>query len=292
MNRHRGLIVAFAPTAVCAALVLACGGTNARCIGGNDWSCDDGGVTTSDAAPDAGPDVSTNDGGPTFGDSSVSDGPPACTALNIGILGTLGNSTTSNFLQWLENAGTSVTQLQMNPTDPPLATSTLAQFDVVILSKLARAYAPSEATVLRDRIATGGGLISLSGFMLDWYSPSYTNDLLQPFSLAYAGNLFDGPITSFAVHPMTQGLTSVSFVGGYAIQDLGLGGSARTAIAFQPNTSNPAGYAVELGQGRGFVWGDEWIEYDSEWSSNAEIKQLWVDVFGWVAPKGCALVPQ
>ncbi|HSQ67917.1 MAG TPA: hypothetical protein VLM85_32125, partial [Polyangiaceae bacterium] len=43
---------------------------------------------------------------------------------------------------------------------------------------------------------------------------------------------------------------------------------------------------------RDFVWGDEWIEFDSQWSTLPEIKQLWVNVFAWVAPQGCPLQPQ
>ena len=36
--------------------------------------------------------------------------------------------------------------------------------------------------------------------------------------------------------------------------------------------------------GRAFVWGDEWIEYDSEWSSMPRIPELWLQVFAWIAP--------
>jgi len=40
------------------------------------------------------------------------------------------------------------------------------------------------------------------------------------------------------------------------------------------------------------VWGDEWIEFDSEWTTLPRIKQFWVNIFAWVAPRGCALQPQ
>jgi hypothetical protein len=43
---------------------------------------------------------------------------------------------------------------------------------------------------------------------------------------------------------------------------------------------------------RAFVFGDEWIEFDSEWTTQPQIKQFWVNVFAWVAPQGCALQPQ
>jgi hypothetical protein len=48
-----------------------------------------------------------------------------------------------------------------------------------------------------------------------------------------------------------------------------------------------------MGSGRAFVWGDEWIEFDSEWSTLPEIERLWVQVFTWIAPPTkCTLTPQ
>ena len=42
--------------------------------------------------------------------------------------------------------------------------------------------------------------------------------LLAPFSVAYTGGLLNGPVTTFATHPITTGLTSVTFNGGYVSQ--------------------------------------------------------------------------
>jgi hypothetical protein len=39
-----------------------------------------------------------------------------------------------------------------------------------------------------------------------------------------------------------------------------------------------------MGAGHGFVWGDEWIEFDSEWSAMPQIPQLWLQVFTWISP--------
>jgi hypothetical protein len=107
--------------------------------------------------------------------------------------------------------------------------------------------------------------------------------------VAYVSPELWGPVMTFVPHPTTQGLTSVTFVGGYAVSDLGGTASSRTAVASIGSTT--VGYAVTMGAGRAFVWGDEWIEFDSEWSQNAQIKQFWVNIFGWVAPQGCALQP-
>jgi hypothetical protein len=47
-----------------------------------------------------------------------------------------------------------------------------------------------------------------------------------------------------------------------------------------------------MGSGHAFVWGDEWIEFDSEWAALPEIPELWVQAFAWIAPMtACALNP-
>jgi hypothetical protein len=138
------------------------------------------------------------------------------------------------------------------------------------------------------------GVASMSGYSNDPTNDWHANSLLVPMSVAYSAPLLNGPVTQFATHPITAGLTSVTFNGGYPITDLGGAASTRTPIAFLPSGSGTVdvGYAIQMGAGRAFVWGDEWIEFDSEWSMLPEIKQLWVQVFSWISPSGkCALTP-
>jgi hypothetical protein len=172
--------------------------------------------------------------------------------------------------------------------------ATLAPFDVVVLDWLTRDYTAAEAAVLSTWIQAGGGLASMSGYDPNPIDNWHANSLLAPLQVAYNGSLLNGPVTSFATHPITAGLTSVTFAGGYAISDLGGAASTRTPIAFLSpgGTQVNVGYAIQMGSGRAFVWGDEWIEFDSQWSTLPEIKQLWVQVFGWLAqPNKCALMP-
>ncbi len=264
-------------------LLVACGSSQQVFGdgGGADSSVDASVVDT--AASEA-----ATDSGLTFGDVKAGDA-VSCTTLNIGILGNPGANNSSNFQAWLVAAGTSVTRIQTNAADPAIDSGTLASFDVVILDWLARDFSPTEAAVVQARVSAGGGLIAMSGYngtSTDWRA----NVLLQPFSVAYSGSLLNGPVTSFASHPTTVGLTSVTFAGGYAVTDLGGNGSTRTAVAFISST--PVAYAIQLGAGRAFVWGDEWIEFDSQWTTLPQIKQFWVNIFGWVAPQGCPLQPQ
>jgi hypothetical protein len=266
-------------------LIAACGGPTTF---GSDGGADASNDATVDASGDAAAS-DASDSGPTFGDAKVPDA-ATCTTLNIGILGNPGSDTSANFQSWLIAAGTSVTRIETQSTDPPITSGTIAGFDVVILDWLARDYTTSEAAAIQARIAGGGGLISMSGYNGTTSTDFRANTLLAPLSVAYSGSLLNGPVTNFATHPITQGLTSVTFNGGYAVSDLGGGSSTRTPIAFIGSTA--VGYAIQLGSGRAFVWGDEWIEFDSEWTTLPQIKQLWVNIFAWVAPQGCPLQPQ
>jgi len=138
-----------------------------------------------------------------------------------------------------------------------------------------------------------GQLVSMSGYDNNTTDDWHANSLLAPLEVAYDGPLLNGPVTMFATHPITMGLTSVTFNGGYAIADLGGTASTRTAIAFlDPSGSQVnVGYAIQRGKGHAFVWGDEWIEFDSEWSSQPQIPQLWLQVFSWIAPANrCTLI--
>ncbi len=277
---------------------LSCGSSSSR----SGFSGDDSGVEAGSPpdssrydAPPAG-DSGSGDSMSLVGDGAVADA-GACKKLNIGILGNPGATPSSDFQAWLVSAGTSVTRIQTTAPTPVVTAATLAPFDVVILDWLTRDYSSAEAAVLASFVSAGGGVISMSGYdgvsTDDWHA----NSLLAPLEVAYSGPLLNGPVTMFAMHPTTVGLTSVTFAGGYAVTDLGGTASTRTPVAFLPNPSGTGNvtvaYAITMGSGHAFVWGDEWIEFDSEWSTLPEIKQLWVQVFAWVArPGNCMLMPQ
>ena len=225
---------------------------------------------------------------------STPDGNPttACARLNIGILGNPGSNSSSNFEQWLTKAGTSVKRIQTT-ADEPMTQATLQPFDVVVLDCLTRDYLPDEVTSFAAWVSTGGGVAAMSGYHDDTAIDWRANSLLAPLGVAFSGDRVWGPATSFATHPITKGLTSVTFTGGYAVADLASSSSERNAIAFLPSTPpKPVAFAIQMGSGHAFVWGDEWIEFDSEWAALPEIPQLWVQAFAWIAPTTtCALIP-
>jgi hypothetical protein len=214
-----------------------------------------------------------------------------CSHLNIGILGNPGARASSNFQQWLVDSGTSAQRIHTSSNEP-LTAATLKPFDVVVLDWLTRQYTADEAAIFADWVSAGHGVVSMSGYSntaADWNA----NSLLAPLQVAYSGSLLTDPIEDFATHPVTTGLTSVTFTGGYAVSDLGGSASTRTPIAYFSDTAKTTvGIAVQMGKGRAVVWGDEWIEFDSEWSTLPQITQFWVQLFAWIAPVNkCELSP-
>jgi hypothetical protein len=285
MSRTRFL----AFTLLGASMLVACsGGTKTTDTPGVPDSSADG---ASEAMADTGSSDDSSGGDDTGW--VLETGTPdtaGCTHLNIGIFGNAGANPSANFQQWLEKSGTSVQRIQTT-AGTPVTAATLQPFDVVILDWLTRDYTPAEAATVAGWIQGGGGLVSMSGYdnvtTDDWHA----NSLISTLGVKYEGPLLNGPVTMFATHPITAGLTSVTFAGGYGIGDLGGTASTRTPIAFLPGNVN-AGVAIQMGAGHAFVWGDEWIEFDSEWSTLPQIKQLWVQVFGWISPANkCALQP-
>jgi len=287
-----------------ASALASCGSSSSpTAFAGADGGAD---VSTHTRTHDAGSrDAATYDAlhklpGTPPSEASIGDQSAGCTHLNIGIFGNPGSNPSSDFQEWLIKAGTSAQRIQNMAPTPTISSATLQPFDVIILDQLTRDYATAEATAFASFVSNGGGVVSLSGYTgstsIDWRA----NSLLAPLEVAYAGPLMSGPVTEFAIHPITQGLTSVTFEGGYAIADLGGTVSTRTPIGFLPNPVDsgadsgtvPVAYAIQMGSGRAFVWGDEWIEYDSEWSTLPEIEELWVQVFAWIAPVDkCKLAP-
>jgi len=244
-------------------------------LGGSSGSPAGGGGRTSGGTGGSRPDL---DAGPATADAG-------CAHLNIGILGTPGSNPSSDFQAWLEARGTTVQRIQTT-ADVPLTAAALQPFDVVVLDLLPRDYTSDEAAIFTTWVSAGGGVAAMSGYHDDPNQDWHANSLLAPLGLAYAMPRIWGPVTQFATHPITTGLTSVTFTGGYVISEVAGGAGTRTPIGFlstNPGTAAVA-YAVQMGMGRAFVWGDEWIEFDSEWGAMPQIPQLWLQVFNWISP--------
>lgn len=221
-----------------------------------------------------------------FIDDIDEGGDGICDCLSIAIVGTPGSLANSQFEQWLIDRGTSTERI-----DPLLVdAAALAPYDVIILDQLTREYAPAEAMVFDDWVNAGGGLMAMTGHTASPVSAQqWPNGILGPMGLVYQGALLNGPVTDFSPHPTTMGLTSVTFLGGFEVAATIPGQSE--VVARLPGMV-PAAQAQERGAGKVFMWGDEWIEYDSEWAALPEIAQLWTNIFEWLTPASVCSLPE
>jgi len=209
-----------------------------------------------------------------------------CDCLAIAIVGVPGSLAASEFQQWLIDRGTTTDRI-----DPPLVdAAVLDPYDVIVLDQLTRSYDPAEAAAFDTWVTEGGGLMSMTGHTASPVSAQqWPNSILGPMGLEYQGVLLSGPVTDFLPHPTTVGLTSVTFLGGFAVVETIPGLSEVVAQLPGPVA---AAQVQQRGNGRLFIWGDEWIEYDSEWTMLPEITQLWTNIFAWLAPADICAPPE
>jgi hypothetical protein len=200
--------------------------------------------------------------------------------IDILLIGAPGLNSASSFQTWLASKGVTVQRIHGSGSPPELVRTDLEAFDVVVIDRLLRSYSAVEAGMLASWVGDGGGLLSMNGHTGSSDRQS-GNSLLSGIGVEHLAGLRNGPVTSFlAPHPLTGGLTSVTFQGGYA---LGLLPDAGTGFVTVADIGGAAvGIAVEAGRGRAFVWGDEWIQFDSEWSAQPQIQQFWVNAFAWL----------
>jgi hypothetical protein len=256
------------------------------------WDSGAGDVPVSDIggfdaqAPEAGADASAPDSMITCPDGGTSsDGGTSqfCTGIRIALLGLPGDNSSSDFQAWLRSQGQVVSRFQTSTQTSSTSSITaalLSGYDVVILDQLVRDYSTTEARTLRDWVAGGGGVFSMTGYTGAGPDYSRPNLLLAEFGIQYLPGLLNGPVTMFYTHPITAGLSSVTFLGGYQIALTPVAGGTSTVTATL--SGGPVEVAAERGSGRVVSWGDEWVQFDSEWQTNPMIRQFWVDILGWL----------
>jgi hypothetical protein len=204
-----------------------------------------------------------------------------CDCLSIGVLGSPGGLASASFQAWLEDRGTATTRFGTDASEE-LTADALAPFDILIVDNLPREYTPTEAETLRAFVADGHGLIVMTGHNGATDRPR-ANTLLAELGASYDEGLIDGPADSWATHPISEGVSSVTFLGGYHV-------TAPAGMDVAQVAGESVGMALEIEMGRAFVWGDEWIQYDSEWSAMPMITQLWSNLINWVGPQDRCMV--
>lgn len=208
-----------------------------------------------------------------------------CDCLQILIVGRSGAHAATEFETWLASRGTHNTRTLDSP-DMTLSPADLAGIDVVVLDFLPRSFTEPERALLVDHVRTGGGLISLTGYDWSGNDASYPNDVLTELGASYnaAVRIENTPADSWEnAHPVGEGLSSVTVSGGYEVTPL-----SDTAVVVARAGGVAVGVAMTFQAGRAFAWGDEWIEYDSEWTRLPDVNQLWVNLLEWIKPSVCS----
>jgi hypothetical protein len=209
-----------------------------------------------------------------------------CDCLGVLILGTSGSLAASTFETWLKSKGTT-TKRRLDSAGGPLAATDLAGIDIVILDRLSRDYAKTEIDALQAFVKGGGALIAMTGYDHSGADATRPNLIIEGLGAKYDTTIRpNAPITEWdTAHPIAKDMTSVTFAGGYAVTPVT---GFKTAIVAR-SSGNPVAVAVDVGTGRAFIWGDEWIEYDSEWATIPAIPKLWANIFGWVVQRRCGV---
>jgi hypothetical protein len=227
--------------------------------------------------------------GACMGGGGIDGGSALYGCRRIGIMGAPGANPSSNFQAWLEMQGAIVTRFHDTASAPTLQRAELETFDLVVVDWLQRTYTIDEATTLSDWVRAGGALRVMTGHDSGATADRHVSLLasLGPtFDLA-AGPL-SGPATLLA-HPTTMTadgtgtLPPVTFNGG--LRTIVPSDLASSIVPMAVIGSDVVGVAGPLGDGRVLLFGDEWIEFDSEWSTMPPIPQLWLNTVQWLAPE-------
>jgi hypothetical protein len=222
------------------------------------------------------------------GGTDVDGGTALYGCRRIGILGAPGALASSNFQAWLETQGAIATRIHETALAPTLRREELDTFDLVVIDWLQRTYSTEEAMTLSTWVREGGALFAMTGHDSGATADRHVS-LLSTLGPNYdlASGPINGPATLVA-HPTTldtdgvSTLPPVTFTGGLRV-------TVPAALAADIVTmavigDQVVGAAGPLGDGFVLLFGDEWIEFDSEWASMPPIPRFWENSVRWLAP--------
>ncbi|HET9929158.1 MAG TPA: hypothetical protein VFQ35_00660, partial [Polyangiaceae bacterium] len=216
------------------------------------------------------------------------DGNGQCACINVASFGKPAhygnaNDNTDAFQTWLNTKSSA--RVDLVRTHTPLTAELLRNYDVLVLQALEDneggpfwTFSADEIKAVSDWVNAGGGIISLMGYGGDAREVEPTNALLAfsgisynkddilaqcPNNLCYCwGNTI--PISGFlGDHPIAKNLTQI---GGFHGRSINAGGAS--VIAKSGDAVVAAGKTI--GQGKVFVFADEWITYTSQWLGSGQ----------------------
>ncbi len=279
------------------------GGTG-RADGGTDGGTGTGGGTgtQTDGGRRDGGMVEICDGLDNDGDGIIDNvdvsGDGVCDCLKIATLGYRGTAGVGDvFNQWLN--GKSVAGA-VSLDKQTLTPSLLAAYQVIVIQNvrdgsksgvgegIGRVYAQSEVEALRAWVAAGGGVMTLIGYS-DATEVRNVNLLLAPYNINYGTTQILSkvggstvPIVHWAVHPLTENIKKIGVDNGYEVR-----GDGGVVISYEPNPGAfDTARATPYGKGHVFVWCDEWITFNSEWTQHTDyqVERFWLNSLKWLTP--------
>lgn len=223
-----------------------------------------------------------------------------CDCLTVATVGAPGGAGQGNvFNSWLDaRSAAGSTDL----TTMPLTATLLAPFQVLVVQNVeGRVFSAEEIQAVQDWVRAGGGLMTLIGYSGANEGDS-VNTLLAPFAVSYGTvDVMQGAcppnsipilcmreskaVVEWQTHPISAGVTQVGMDNGKPV--LGNG----TIVA--TGEGHTLAMAVEADAGKVFVWGDEWITFDSDWSGRPEfqVELFWTNALKWLTPVTECQVP-
>ncbi len=210
-----------------------------------------------------------------------------CDCLSIGILGAPGSLPSADFQQWLADQGTTVVRFGDTPAYV-LAPGDLDPYDVVILDDLQKIFDAQEQAIFQAWLDGGGRFMSMAGYVNNVQDRDEQNSLASLSGLSYVGtSVLLEPQTVWAMHPISEGLGAVRFLGGWVVDGVG-----DTVMYVAGDPATRLGVTVDNGTFRAFVYGDEWVSFDSEWTNYPSVPVFWENVLKWLSPAGFCFTPQ
>lgn len=224
-------------------------------------------------------------------DNVDKNGDGICDCLLIATLGVKGTSGKGDvFASWLSSrSDNGATDL----ADQTLTPALLAKFEVIIAQDVHNnhQYSDDEVKALSDWINKGGGFMTLIGYSNAGEAHN-VNRLLAPYGMSYTDQQIlqkSGantiPITMWTPHPVDTGVTKVGVDNGYPVTGSGM--------VIAQGGGFDVGMVQDVGKGHVFLWGDEWITYNSEWDGHPDyqVQLLWLNSIKWLTVATTCQVP-
>jgi hypothetical protein len=241
-----------------------------------------------------------------------------CTCLRLGLLGTLDSSAdekdTQPFVDWLNGNSGGTATVTMITTKPTLNAAFLRDYDILVVANVnGWSFGAEEKGAVHEwMLTTGGGMVTLTGFVSTASEPAATSQLLERAGFAYTSTptapaqgeqvpvYYNGGTTNLKnclvwsgseafittpikFSPQPGAMEKLTFELDYVGAFIGWAVSApasATVVATDPVSGQPMAAALELeGKGRVLAFGDEWVVFRNQWEESGTPSNQQMDMY-------------